>query len=150
MRHALALASTALVVTTACAQHPGRDMQPDPGTGYAVTTTGAQVGRDNIYTDDRGPPPMMDSVARRLATAMCDREARCHSVSRTAAECWNANLQHAQNEIASWRCSPAAMRARTERCLASVGAEPCDHVLGASGTMCARNAGCEFDVPSAP
>jgi hypothetical protein len=160
MRHALAILVTALVVTSACArEYPDRNMQPDPGTGYAVTTTGAQViGRDDPYAttmDERRP--LMDGVARRLATAMCDREARCHgaainqtTVTRTAEECWNANLGHAQNEIGAWRCSPAAMRARVERCLASVGTEPCEHVLGAGGAICARNAGCEFDVPSAP
>jgi hypothetical protein len=149
MRHALAIAGTALVVTAACVRdYPDPKTQPNPGTGYSVAITGAQVvGRDNPYGSDDSRE-LMDAVARRLAAEMCDREARCHAVTRTAEECWNANLEQARLEVGAWRCSPAAMRARVEKCLSSIGAEPCDHVLGARGVMCARNVACEADAPA--
>jgi|GEM_PF-2784806 len=147
MRSALALAGTALVLTAACAQNfkSDRDMQPNPGTGYTVYTTGADlVGRDDPNAVE-GRPAQIDDVAGRLASQICERESRCHSGKRSAADCRQANLGRARTELHSWNCSPAATRARAEECLASIGAEPCELDFASRATLCASNAACGSD-----
>jgi hypothetical protein len=147
MRHVLVVSSAVLALTAACAQHStDRDMQPNPGTGYTVTTTGAEiVGRDNPGAVE-ATPASIDDVATRMADQICDREVRCHAGKRSGGDCRRANLDRTKAELYSWRCSPAAMRARAERCLASVGAEPCELNLASRGSLCASNAACAADV----
>jgi len=155
MRHALALSSiamTALALTAACAETPSRGMQPDPGTGYAVQTTGAEiVGRDDPSMTG-AIAPSDDAIAMRLAAEICDREVRCHAAdgtppTRSADECWQASLSRTQRELNLWRCSPAGARARAKDCLATIGHEPCEHDLGRRGSLCASNAACAADLP---
>jgi hypothetical protein len=82
MRHALALSSVVLMtlaLTSACAETPNRGMQPDPGTGYTVETTGAElVGRDDPKATG-GIEESEDVLSMRLAAEICDREVRCHT-----------------------------------------------------------------------
>ena len=153
MRHALALPSTALITLTlaaSCAETPSRGMQPDPGTGYTVQTTGAQiVGRDDPSSSD-SITPTGEVVAERLAAQLCAREVRCHAAASTAAprsadDCWRANLGRMRQELSGWRCSPAAARARAEECLASIGGEPCDYDVSRARSLCTSNAACEAD-----
>ncbi len=161
MRHALAISSvvlTALALAPACAETPNHAMQPDPGTGYAVETTGAEiVGRDNPNaTGDVEQSD--DAIAMRLAAEICDREARCHigepnATTRSAQDCWNASLARTRRELGLWRCSPAGARARAKECAASIKSESCEFDLGRRRSLCASNVGCGYDAilpPSAP
>lgn len=153
MRHALALTSTALTalaLAASCAENPGRGMQPDPGTGYTVQTTGAEiVGRDNPSMTNAGALDD-DSIAMRLAAEICDREVRCHAAAGTPAPrspnaCWQESLSRTRRELSAWQCSPAAGRARAKDCLASIGHESCEHDLGRSAALCGSNSGCGED-----
>ena len=158
MRHALALPSTALItlaLAASCAETPSRGMQPDPGTGYTVQTTGAEiVGRD----DPRSTNPTETSdetIASRLAAQLCDREVRCHAAAgtapaRSADDCWRANLGRTRSELGAWRCSPAGARARAKDCLASIGNEPCEHDVGRASLLCASNVACGADAMLPP
>lgn len=161
MRHALALSSVvlaALALTAACAETPSHGMQPDPATGYAVETTGAQVVGVDQPSTTNAPAPTGDAIAMRLAAEICTREVRCHAAAgnppaRGTEECWQASLDRTRRELGRWRCSPAGMRARAEECLASIGNEPCDHDLGRRRSLCASNLACGYDSilpPSAP
>jgi hypothetical protein len=159
MRHALALSFAALAALTlapACAENPNSRMQPDPGTGYAVETTGAQiVGRD-VPSATTAVAPSDDDIAARLAAQICDREIRCHVATggrvkaRSADDCWRASLQRAHRELDSWRCSPAGARARAEECLAAIGHEQCEHSVQKQRFLCASNAACGADAMQTP
>jgi hypothetical protein len=145
-----------LALTASCAENPSRGMQPDPGTGYAVETTGAVVvGRDNPSSTG-AYAPSDDYVSARLAAQICDREARCHAASggaspaRSADACWKASLQRAHRELDSWQCSPAGARARAEQCLAAIGNEPCEHDVLGRRMLCASNAACGADFTQTP
>lgn len=161
MRHALALSSvvlTALALTPACAETPSRGMQPDPGTGYALETTGADVVARDDPNATNAIEPNDETIATRLAAQICDREVRCHAAAQTpptrsAEDCWLASLSRARSELGRWRCSPAGARARAEECLAAIGGEPCEHDLGRQRSLCASNVACGYDSilpPSAP
>jgi len=161
MRHALALSSVvlaALALTPACAETPSHGMQPDPGGGYTVATTGAEVVSIDQPSATNAPAPPEDTIAMRLAAEICTREVRCHAAAgnppaRGAEECWNASLDRTRRELGRWRCSPAGARARAEECLAAIGNEPCDHDLGRRRSLCASNLACGYDSilpPSAP
>lgn len=162
MRHALALSSTALtvlVLSSACAETPNPRMQPDPGTGYTVQTTGAVVvGRDNPSSTGEAAASD-DDISARLAAQICDREIRCHAASggtapaRSADDCWQASLQRTRHELGAWRCSPAGARARAKDCLAAIGTEPCEHDINRQAFLCASNPQCGAEStlsPSAP
>lgn len=153
MRHALALSSvvlTTLALTGACAETPNRGMQPDPGTGYTVQTTGAEiVGRDDPNATG-GIEQSEDVISMRLAAEICDREVRCHSgegtpTTRSADDCWHASLARTRRELGLWRCSPAGARARAKDCVASLRNEPCEHDLERTRSLCTSNVACGAD-----
>jgi hypothetical protein len=135
------------LLTAACARSTDPNMQPNPGTGYTVETTGADiVGLDNPRST--GMFEASDEViATRLAAEICDREVRCYASTLTALQCRQGKLGRTRRELSEWRCSPAAMRARAERCLASIGNEPCELDLASRRSLCASNVACEADVP---
>jgi hypothetical protein len=153
MRHAHALALTltggALAITvicSACAQNSRHGaMQPDPGQGYTVQTTGAEVGRDDPLNASE-PPVTVDQASVRLAGQICAREVRCHGDATQAGDCMHRYLDRVHSELASWTCSPAGWRARTKECLATVGTEPCGIDLASQRNLCGGNEDC----PTAP
>jgi hypothetical protein len=158
LRHALALSSTAsitLALAASCAETPNHAMQPDPGTGYTVETTGADVVARDAPSSSSTIPPTGESIAERLAAQLCDREVRCHAAagtppSRSADECWRASLGRARSELLSWRCTPGGARARAEECLASIGSEACEYDVGRKRYLCASNAACGADATLPP
>lgn len=145
MRHALALVSAcgALAVTIACSRGTSydRDMQPSPGQGYAVETTGAVIGSDDIRKTDE-PDVTLDEAAARLAGQICAREVRCHVAPGIAGPCMASYHDRARGELARWRCSPAAARARVKECLATIGEEPCALDLSKRTRLCGGNEEC--------
>lgn len=145
MRHLLGSLALVGVVASACAHNQAydRDMQPELGRGYTLETTGAVIGRDDPSATD--PDVSIDTVATRLAAQICDREVRCHANGRSIDDCRRQNLDRARVELHAWRCSPAAIRARAEECLASVGSEPCDLDLASRASFCGTNAACASD-----
>jgi hypothetical protein len=158
MRHALALAltaPTALALMASCAESSSAPMQPDPGTGYTVTTTGADVVGVDVPSSTNVLEPSNDMTAARLAAQICDREVRCHALPpsappRSAQACWRESLGRAKRELDAWRCSPAGARARAEACLAAIGNEPCEYDLARHASLCASNSACGRDVPPPP
>jgi hypothetical protein len=133
-------------------------MQPDPGTGYTLQTTGADVVALDSPSSTNAIAPSDDVIAMKLAAEICDREVRCHAAdgtapTRSADDCWHANLSRAKRELGLWRCSPGGARARAKDCVASISGEPCQHDLDRQRSLCASNLACGRDSilgPSAP
>ncbi|MDB4937589.1 MAG: hypothetical protein JWP87_4561 [Labilithrix sp.] len=150
MRHAHALALSllggALAVTVlcgACAQtNQHGKMQPDPGEGYTLQTTGAEVGRDDPAQGASEPNLTVEQAAVRLAGQICAREVRCHGDASLAGDCMHRYVGRMHAELASWTCPPAGWRARAKECLATVGTEPCTFDLAMRGRICESNDEC--------
>lgn len=124
MRYAFSLLCVA-AIASACTQ------QPPAQTSSTVTLTAADV--DDATIGD---------LSERLATALCKREVACQRAP-SADDCRGPKLSRSRAELASWRCSPAAARARAKECLTAIGTEPC--ALGdltARPFMCGGNEMC--------
>jgi hypothetical protein len=109
-------------------------MQPDPGRGYVLETTGADLGRDDPQRS--GPDSTVGEVAARLAGQICEREARCHDDAPAPDACLRAYTELTMLEVVSWPCSPAATRARAKECIAALNAEPCEMDLNTKPGLC--------------
>lgn len=149
MRNALALSCSALALLAACARNynPDPGMQPDPGKGYVLETTGATVGRDDPSRTNE-PDSTLGDVATRLAGQICEREARCHAGAANTEMCMRVYLGLTALEVATWPCSPAATRARAKECIAALSAEPCEMDMATKPELCVASASCPD--PSAP
>jgi hypothetical protein len=143
MRKALSLSCGVLAVTAACARNynPDPDMQPDPGKGYVLETTGAVIGRDDPRRTDE-PDSTVGAVATRLAGQICEREARCHGSTSVIEPCMRMYVGLAAIDIALWQCSPAATRARAKTCIAALSGEPCELDLSTKPELCAPSDAC--------
>lgn len=139
MRNALALAGVALAITTACS-HTDTKMQPDPGRGYTLETTGAVIGRDDPQRNE--PDPTVGEVAIRLAGQICEREARCHGSAAPAEQCMRAYGSLTALEVATWGCSAAATRSRAKECIAALNAEPCEMDMSTKPELCPPSDAC--------
>jgi len=140
MRNALALAGVVLAVGAACAQSSTR-MQPEPGRGYTLQTTGAAIGRDDVTRNE--PDPTLGEVAMRLASQICEREARCHGSAVVPLEqCMRVFTRLTAVEVVSWSCSPAATRSRAKECTASLNAEPCELDISTKPGLCPPSDAC--------
>lgn len=141
MHNALALAGVGLVlaITASCARNDTR-MQPDPGRGYVLETTGAVIGRDDPQRNERDST--VGEVATRLASQICEREARCDRSAAAEDQCMRAYVSLTALEVATWQCSPAATRARAKQCIAALNAEPCEMDVGTKPELCAASDAC--------
>jgi hypothetical protein len=139
MRNVLALAAVVLAITTACSR-PNPRMQPDPGEGYVLETTGAAIGRDDLQRIE--PDATVGEVATRLASQICEREARCHGSAPTPERCLNAYVPLTTLEVVTWQCSPAALRSRAKACIAALNAEPCEMDLATKPELCPTSEAC--------
>jgi hypothetical protein len=136
---ALVLSSSAAFAPLACARQA--DLQSEPGRGYVLETTGAELGRDDPARNDPTELPPL-ALAPTVAGRICDREIRCHDDPSRASPCMHAYLRRATAEIGSWQCSPAAARARIKACLAAIDVEPCELDRSTRPLLCATNAAC--------
>lgn len=143
MRNTLALTCSALALLAACARNynPDPGMQPDPGKGYVLETTGAVIGSDDPMRANE-PDSTLGDVATRLAGQICDRETRCHADAADTDACMRVYLGLAALEVATWPCSPAATRARAKDCIASLNAEPCEMDVSTKPELCVASASC--------
>lgn len=99
-----------------------------------TTVTSAAVERDLS-------PPSTAAVVERLALAACLHEVRC---GRPRGEdCMESARNKARAELASFRCEPAAARARVEECLASIPAETCELDVTMRTNICPVNEACD-------
>jgi hypothetical protein len=142
MRHAhvIAFAFSATAVVMACS-HDERDLQPSPGTGYVVETTGAVVAVDQPSRTNE-PDQSLDQAAARLAGQICAREVLCHDNPDAVERCMTGYLDRARRELGGWRCSPAASRSREKQCLATIRTEPCGVDFSIRGRLCRGNDEC--------
>jgi len=132
-----ALVVVALVGIAACGRGP---KQPDPNEGYTLETTGAAVGLDVPHQRSE-PDATVGEVATRLASQICEREARCHG-GAVSDQCMSVFSQVAALEVVTWPCSPAAIRSRAKECLASLNAEPCEMNLATKPALCLPSPAC--------
>ncbi|MDB5219915.1 MAG: hypothetical protein JWO86_7842 [Myxococcaceae bacterium] len=143
--HALALAGAALAVAVAsgCSRSYQTGMQPNPGEGYVVETTGATVSRDDPANTNE-PELGLEEAANRLAGQICAREVRCEGQREPSSmeQCMSGWRDRARKELASWRCSPAGSRARSKECVASLRTEPCGVDISKRRALCEWTAAC--------
>jgi hypothetical protein len=140
MRNALTFAGVVLAITASCSR-PEPKMQPDPGEGYMLETTGAFVGRDDPWREQQ-PEEAVSEAGTRLASQICEREARCHGSAMPYEECMREFSKVAAIEIEAWSCSPAARRARVKECIASLNAEPCEMNISTKPELCPPSDAC--------
>jgi hypothetical protein len=134
----IALVVVALLGIAACGRGP---KQPDPNEGYTLETTGAAIGVD-VPQQRAEPDATVGEVATRLASQICEREARCHGGGPVSDQCMSVFSHLAALEVVTWPCSPAAIRSRAKECLASLNAEPCEMNLATKPALCLPSPAC--------
>jgi hypothetical protein len=129
------LSSCALVSVVACGGY-GYEARTTTITGAPMITSGPALGEQEL-------PRTLRSSSERLALAVCQHESYC---GRTDKHCVDATVQQARQELSSWRCEPAAVRARFEECLVGFQSQSCDLNLRTDKQpYCAANAACTDD-----
>jgi hypothetical protein len=143
MRNALVLGAVVLAGVVSCSRRDAK-MQPNPGQGYALETTGAVIERADPRKDQ--DDTTIGEVARRLAGQICERALRCHGSTADSdadmTSCMRVYGSLSVLEVASWQCSPAASRSRAKDCIASLNAEPCEMDMGTKPNLCPTSAAC--------
>ena len=112
-----------VALTAACVHHER------PTTSTTTVTSGEPSGVrvTNVRTQTQAYP----EAGLVLADELCRRESACNQIGpggthRTEEACMVDLGTRAPALLASWRCSPAAARARFEECLAQIRSERCE------------------------
>ena len=133
-----------LAASAACARHatvdPNRPLNRAQTSNVQTTAAEVMSTYDPRTEADRTG---VNDLAQRMAAQICDREVRCHAAgSRTPEECRRANIDRSRTELEQWRCSPDTTAAHTERCLASIQAQPCDVDFDHLSALCPSELSC--------
>jgi hypothetical protein len=128
-----AMLLTALAASCAAACHYGYEPSKKIS-GVAMVTSGPWVGEPELSRK-------VSDLSTRLALEICSHEDHCGRAG--GLECVNTAMVRSQDELSSWDCAPAAIRARLEECLAGVPTVSCDIDLRTSArATCPGNSEC--------
>jgi hypothetical protein len=128
MRQAL-LFSTALILLASACGYPRRSTEIS---GQTQLTSGPGIGEPELGRT-------IGTLSERLADEVCLHETRC---GRPDSACVADTVARASEQLSGWNCSPAAIRARIEECLAGIDEVSCDVDARAASRLCPSNAAC--------
>lgn len=108
-----------------------------------------EFARPTTLTSAAPPGPPEERPQDVLADELCRREEACDRIGRggrypSIETCRSDLSRRVGRELASWRCSPAASRARFEECVLSVRSEICQTVVDRADRLpaCRSNVVC--------
>lgn len=104
-----------------------------PRPAVTTVTSGSWIGEPELSRS-------LSAVSERMAFQLCLHESNCGRPQSQA--CVEEHTAKARDEIMSWNCEPASIRARAEECLAALREESCSAELMTRRRLCGVNDAC--------